>query len=150
MLTVFCPCKSTIFVKNTKFRQSQLHNHKADPHNITLLTTFHPTKLKDIVIHPPSYHCTIALCPLTSGAWYFSSGWSRMVKLIQIRAANAWRRNMVNCRTTRASSPPRRLAIPKIMIFLAILLIDQAMKIPQKQFQRGVKMQFNYYSYLFH
>ena len=149
-LTGFCPCKSTIFVKNTKFRRSPLHNHQANPRNITSSTARHPTKLKDIVGHPPSYHCPIALCPPISGAWSFSSGCSRMVKSSQIRTMNASRRKMVNCRTTGASSPPRLSTIPKIMIFLTILLVNQVVKSLQKQLQRRVKMQSNYYSYLFH
>ena len=57
---------------------------------------------------------------------------------------------MVTCQTMRASSPPRRSTIPNIMVFLTILLINQATKSLQKQFWRGVKMQSNYYSYLFH
>ena len=40
--------------------------------------------------------------------------------------------------------------IPKIMIFMTIFLFDHEMKSLYKQLQRGVKMQFNYYSYLFH
>ena len=69
--TGFCPCKSTIFVKNTKFWRSPLHNHQADPHNITSSSSHRPTKLNDVVEHPPSYHFTIALLPLTSGACFF-------------------------------------------------------------------------------
>ena len=149
-LTGFYPCMSTTFVKNTKFWRSLLHNHQADPHNITLPTARHPTKLKDIVGQPRIYHFPIALCPPVSGARYFSSGCLRMVKSSQIRRTNACRSNMVNRRTTQASSPPRRSKIPKIMICLTILLIDQAMKSLQKQWQRGVKIQSNYYSYLFY
>ena len=128
LLTRFFLCKSTIFVKNTKFWWSPIRNHQADPHNITSSTAHHPTKPKDIVRHPPSYHFPITLCPPTSGAWYFLSGYSRMVKSSQIQATNTCRRKMVNFRTKRASSPLRWPKIPKIMIFLTIFMIGQAIK----------------------
>ena len=63
-----------------------------------------------------------------------------MVKSIHIWATNACRRMMVNCQIMRASPPPRRSMIPKIMIFLTILSIDQAIKSHHKKFQRVFKM----------